>query len=223
MEKIKWGTMVERGRVTAAADGNATVESCDRPGVVMQCGTLDSVTTGDIVYCWTFPDGRGIVLAKVDTDASLMSAADKARMIGMPGYNLLPGYVTETTGSVTSSGVFKGITVGSFLTGLAGVPVAVSFDAKGNAGDTLRVYAYQSSGLSIDTASQAPEMFTLAADWQRFSFTAHVKQWAASLNPGMIGFWIQGGTVQFKLKRIKIETGTSATVWTPSAEDIAVS
>ena len=153
----------------------------------------------------------------------LMSAADKARMTGMPGYNLLPGYVGETTGTVGGSGAFKGITVGSYLTGLAGVPVAVSFDAKGNAGDVLRVYAYQSSGLSIDTYQQAPEMFTLAADWQRFSFTAHVKQWANVLNDGMIAFWIQGGTVQFKLKRIKIETGTSATVWTPSAEDIAVS
>lgn len=80
MEKIKWGTMVERGRVTEAADGNATVESCDRPGVVMQCGTLDSVTAGDIVYCWTFPDGRGIVLARVDTDATLIPAEDREKI-----------------------------------------------------------------------------------------------------------------------------------------------
>lgn len=154
--------------------------------------------------------------------AGQMSAADKAKLIGMPGYNLIPGCAAETTGSVGSSGAFKGITVGSFLTGLVGVPVAVSFDAKGNAGDVLRVYAYQSSGLSIDTYQQTPEMFTLAADWQRFSFTAHVKQWAGVLNDGMVAFWIQGGTVAFKLRKIKIETGTSATVWTPNAEDIAL-
>ena len=451
MEKIKWGTMVERGRVTAAADGNATVESCDRPGVSMKCGImLESIAAGDIVYCWIFPDGRGIVLAKVDTDSALMSAAEKkkldelevgarnllrfslnpsitytggtgsyqrkqtvaewgctnayrvygtsgssrafylggqaatiangknvsesgqsyamsvwvknahatnsvivctplggertlapgesarcafvvegdglnkleidfkpiappseydvyfwhpkieigsvatdwlpapedadeaylaltgkptenqtprfgetvevsqvktdtggrvtslttwtikmpdtqaaesakglmtsadwAKMIGMPGYNLLPGYAGETTGTVGGSDAFKGFNIYESLAGLEGKPIAVSFDAKGTAGETLRVYAYQSSGLSIDVAQTDPVTCTLTADWKRFSFATHAKQWAGTLNDGMIAFWIQGGTNQFKLRKIKIETGTSATDWTPAVEDYA--
>ena len=153
----------------------------------------------------------------------LMSAADKARMIGMPGYNLLPGYVGETTGTVGGSGAFKGFNIYESLAGLEGKPIAVSFDAKGTAGETLRVYAYQSSGLSIDVAQTDPVTCTLTADWKRFSFATHAKQWAGTLNNGMIAFWIQGGTNQFKLRKIKIETGLAATVWTPSAEDIAVS
>jgi hypothetical protein len=140
----------------------------------------------------------------------------------MPGYNLLPGYAGETTGTVGGSGAFKGFNIYESLAGLEGKPIAVSFDAKGTAGETLRVYAYQSSGLSIDVAQTDPVTCTLTADWKRFSFSTHAKQWAGVLNDGMIAFWIQGGTNQFKLRKVKIETGTSATVWTPSAEDIVV-
>ena len=151
-----------------------------------------------------------------------VKVSDIAKLIGMPGYNLLPGYVTEKTSSASSS-AFLQILTKSIFTGLEGVPVAVSFDVKGNAGDTLQVYAYQSSGLSIDISVNTPVTFTLTADWKRVSFLTTVKQWSGTLNDGSIGFYIPSTSVAFKLRKVKIETGTSATVWTPSAEDIAVS
>ena len=153
--------------------------------------------------------------------AGLMSAADKAKLLGMPGYNMLPGYTGETTGTVLSNGVFTRINVNEIFAGMVGTPVVVSFDVKGNAGDQLKVYAYQMSGLSIDTPQSGTGSitFTLTASWKRVSFNATVKQWANTLNDGSIGFFVSGGTVAYTLRKVKIETGTSATAWTPAMED----
>lgn len=150
-----------------------------------------------------------------------VKVSDIAKLIGMPGYNLLPGYVTEKTSS-SSGNAFLQILTKTIFTGFEGVPVAISFDVKGNAGDVLRVYAYQSSGLSIDVSQNDPVTFTLTADWKRVSLITTVKQWSGTLNDGAIGFYIPSTSVAFKLRKVKIETGTSATVWTPSAEDIAL-
>lgn len=166
-------------------------------------------------------DGKADNVLANYTDSGLISAGNYSKLHGMPGYNLLTGYEGETASSVSSSGTFKGIPVDAAFSGLVGCPVVVSFDAIGNPGDTLRVYAYQSSGISIDTHQDNPATFTLTDAWTRFSFTAHVKLWPASLNDGTIGFFVSGGTVAFKLRRVKIEAGDTVTRWTPSAPDTA--
>ena len=179
------------------------------------------IEEGTFATDWTpAPEDKADNVLASSSNNGLMSVSDKVRMIGMPGYNLLPGYVTEKTSS-SSGNAFLGIPTKTIFTGLEGMPVAISFDVKGNAGDVLKVYAYQSSGLSIDVLQTDPVTFTLTADWKRVSFVTTVKQWPGTLNDGTIGFYIPGTSVAFKLRNVKIETGTSATDWTPVVEDYA--
>ena len=53
-------------------------------------------------------------------------------------------------------GTFVAIDVQDVLQGYAGRHVTLSFDLRGKAGQTVRIYAYQSSGISIASLDLSP-------------------------------------------------------------------
>jgi len=59
---------IERGKIVEAKDGGYKVESYTRGGVTsrfLDPGTV-VCATGDEVYFFMFPDGRGMILGKIE-------------------------------------------------------------------------------------------------------------------------------------------------------------
>lgn len=64
---MRYGAMIERGRITAAEPGGYAVASLDREGIESPLlKTIDNTTytVGDTVYFFLFRDGTGKILCK---------------------------------------------------------------------------------------------------------------------------------------------------------------
>ena len=65
---MDYGAAIERGTILTAADGEYTVASADRDGIMTPRITgIDNTTytVGDTVYFFLFRDGTGKILGKV--------------------------------------------------------------------------------------------------------------------------------------------------------------
>jgi hypothetical protein len=63
------GAVIERGTVLSETDGMYTVASVTRPGVEtlpLEALPGASFAAGDSVYFFAFPDGRGVILKKLE-------------------------------------------------------------------------------------------------------------------------------------------------------------
>lgn len=64
---MDYGASIERGRITAIAEGGYTVASLDRYGIesdVIKGFDDTKYTVGDMVYFFLFRDGTGKILCK---------------------------------------------------------------------------------------------------------------------------------------------------------------
>ena len=67
-QNARFGAEIERGIITEADDGKYTVSSYDRPGVTaweMEPIGEETYQTGDGVYFFLFPDGKGRILCGI--------------------------------------------------------------------------------------------------------------------------------------------------------------
>lgn len=122
----------------------------------------------------------------------------------------------------------------------AGAEITLSFECKlaeGGVSRALRVYGYQSTGLSV--ADGLPTV-TPTNEWQKYVGTGKVFRWTtgdgstvhgSNYSPekeggsgqrtnGEIFIYDMSGTNYFIVRNVKIEIGNKATDWTPAPEDI---
>ncbi len=110
------------------------------------------------------------------------------------------------------------------------LPVTISFDARceGTGEQTLQVYGYQSSGVSI---SKKAEFTLLPGVYQRFVFSTKVQHFPFRTDPdsgesytrGAIAFFDPADAKQpFSIRNIKIELGSQATDWSYAPNDPTV-
>lgn len=114
---------------------------------------------------------------------------------------------------------FVGERVGDALADHIGETISVSFDLKASAARSIKVYAYQSTGYSIeDTAYFTPS----TTEYTRFSFVTKAKNYGEESgynHNGMVGFYDETDANTIYVKNFKIELGSIATPWAMSAQD----
>ena len=115
---------------------------------------------------------------------------------------------------------FVGERVGDALADHVGETISVSFDLKASVARSIKVYAYQSTGYSIeDTAYFTPS----TTEYTRFSFVTKVKNYGEESgydHNGMVGFYDETDANTIYVKNFKVELGSIATPWAMSAQDV---
>ena len=140
------------------------------------------------------------------------------------GDNLLPDSARERTGDG-----FVSIDVSAALAPYAGQRVRVSFDLMGFAGQSIRVYPYQDSGVSIAPLDGGSVFVTPEEDgaFARYSFLATVRDFGRKtledgrlLSAGTLAFYDTAEEKRpFTVRLVKIELGDAATPWSPAPGD----
>ncbi len=131
--------------------------------------------------------------------------------------------LTNSAREVNSSGGFIQILTADALKSYVGLPITVSFDITTDAERDLRCYAYQSSGVSIDTGAY---IHVTPGKSQRVSFTTTVKDYGqiSGMTSGGIGIYDYSDTkAKFTVSKVKIEVGSKATEWSLSPKDTLTS
>ena len=114
---------------------------------------------------------------------------------------------------------FVGERVGDALADHVGETISVSFDLKASVARSIRVYAYQSVGYSIEDSYYFTPSTT---EYTRFSFVTKVKNYGEEsgyTHNGMVGFYDETDANTIYVKNFKIELGSIATPWAMSAQD----
>lgn len=126
----------------------------------------------------------------------------------------------ELIGATQSASQFLYYDVGEALAGHVGETITVSFDLMGTAAREIRVYPYQSIGVSIaDTVRVTPSV----GAFSRVSFTTTVIDYGGSGNhAGRIGLYDDAGAQTLTTRHFKIELGHVATTWQMSAQDAVI-
>ena len=159
--------------------------------------------------------------------ASGVSAARAALFI-RPGTNLLPDSGRERT----AANGFVSYPVRDVLQDYVGRQVTVSFDIKGAKGQSILIYAYQESGVSLTSPEGGTMTLELEKDdeYARVSFPCLVKDFGqkyasdgSALSAGALAFFDTAAEKRpFTVRMVKIELGEEATPWTPSDNDPAL-
>lgn len=135
---------------------------------------------------------------------------------GLP-YTIGGNNTLELIATEQSASQFLYYDVGEALAGHVGETITVSFDLMGTIAREIRVYPYQSIGVSIaDTVRVTPSV----GAFSRVSFTTTVADYGGSGNhAGRIGLYDDAGAQTLTTRRFKIELGHVATPWAMSAQD----
>ncbi|MCR4885536.1 MAG: tetratricopeptide repeat protein [Clostridiales bacterium] len=164
------------------------------------------------------------VKIEIGTKATEWSLAPNDPLMTPTGENLLVG---GGLAKKSNGGGFLAIGVNNALTEYVGQPITVSFEAKmlGEESRTLKMYAYQDSGVSI---ADVFEFKTEPNQYQQYSFTTSVYDYGIRTAPdtgkqyslGELAFLDASEAKQeFSIRHVKIELGYKATDWTFAAND----